>query len=148
MSETEVYLKRQIDELKRELDRLKTNVPEVGGVWQDWTPTVTSQFGSGGTATSVCKYAVVGGILFCNMQVNITAVGTSSGYVGVSFPPGFKSKNFIVGIAREGFAVGKSGICLAGANGSIFEFTALDNSTFWILNYGFWATLAFEFYVA
>lgn len=98
MSETEIYLKRQIDDLQRELDRLKTNVPEIGGVWQSWTPTL-SLIGSGTVptySTVQAKYAVVGKILSGQIILQNTSGGTAgSGAVVLlcSYPvaPSFSS---------------------------------------------------------
>lgn len=82
MSETEVYLKRQIDELKRELDRLKTNVPEVGGVWQDWTPTFA---GFSTDPYLSCRYCVVGKLSFLNVTNNTVGVSNATNFT-ISLP--------------------------------------------------------------
>ena len=106
MSETEVYLKRQIDELKRELDRLKTNVPEVGGVWQDWTPTVSSAVGTITSYTANGRVATVGKIAHIRFGISITDKGTGSGVLVITNLP-YTVAGIFVFSGRENVLTGK-----------------------------------------
>lgn len=70
MNGNELILLRRIEDLENYIKR----VPEVGGVWQDWTPTVTY---SGGTTnptsiTTACAYNVIGGMTTITVNLGVT----------------------------------------------------------------------------
>lgn len=65
----EIVLLRRIEEL----EKLIMRQPEIGGVWQDWTPTLT---GWSANPTGVYRYCQVGKM--CTLMINQTVSGTSN----------------------------------------------------------------------
>ena len=68
----EIELMREIAKLQGQIDALRTI--EVGGVWKNWTPTVTY---AGGTTdptsvTTACVYNVIGGMTTITVNLGVT----------------------------------------------------------------------------
>lgn len=66
MSNNELVLLRRIEEL----EKLVYRQPEIGGVWQDWTPTV---YGWSAITDISSSYAVVGNLCFMRVRLDGTS---------------------------------------------------------------------------
>ena len=81
-----IQLMRKIAELEDKINAMRTI--EVGGVWKNWTPTVT---GSGSMTISnlvveVARYCLIGKSMGLELSIKFDTGGTASYQVNVSFP--------------------------------------------------------------
>ena len=61
------------------LEKLIMRQPEIGGVWQNWTPSaVAGTMYITGLTVNYAKYCVVGNIVFISARFNGTLAGTAS----------------------------------------------------------------------
>ena len=100
----------------------------------NYTPTITSQSGSGFTTTTTCKYSLMAMKLIFLAEVWVTAVGTATGFLRFTLPPGLLSPYGHVLLGFDAYGTSKK---LAGhglANSSTVEIMALDNTSPWVLN--------------
>ena len=81
-----IQLMRKIAELENKIDALRTI--EVGGVWQDWTPTPTASGSMTFTITDTifCQYATIGKLCFISTNIVGTTGGTASSSIRLSLP--------------------------------------------------------------
>ena len=63
------------------------------GYWISYTPTATSQIGAFTTVSAVGSYMIMGQITFIDVEVTVTAVGTGTGVIFVSYPPNMPAQN-------------------------------------------------------
>jgi hypothetical protein len=105
----ELVLLRKIEEL----EKLIMRQPEIGGVWQDWTPGVASTVGTITSYTASARYIVVGKMLNIYGAVTIINNGTGSGefYVGLPFIvkdliPFYGRENDVIGNMLQGRTAG------------------------------------------
>ena len=82
----EIELMREIAKLQGQIDALRTI--EVGGVWKNWTPTVT---GSGSMTISnlvveVARYCLIGESMGLELSIKFDTGGTASYQVNISYP--------------------------------------------------------------
>ena len=69
-----------------------TNV-STPGLWVPYTPTITAGAGTFTTVSAVGSYMIMGRITFINVVVTVTAVGTASGQILVSYPSNIPAQN-------------------------------------------------------
>ena len=84
MNGNELILLRKIEDLENYIKR----VPEVGGVWQDWTPTITAS-GSmtiSGVTINKARYCIIGKTCIFTIRASFTTGGTTSTTVYFSTP--------------------------------------------------------------
>lgn len=80
----EIVLLRRIEELEKLIQRQ----PEVGGVWQNWTPKVTAE-GSmtiSNLVVEVARYCLIGDSMGLELSIKFTTSGTASNQVNISYP--------------------------------------------------------------
>jgi hypothetical protein len=63
------------------------------GYWISYTPTATAQIGAFTTVSAVGSYMIMGQITFIDVEVTVTAVGTATGVIFVSYPPNMPAQN-------------------------------------------------------
>ena len=81
-----IQLMRKIDELENKIDAMRTI--EVGGVWQNWTPTVTAE-GSmtiSNLVVTTARYCLIGDAMALEVSIKFDTGGTASNQVNVSYP--------------------------------------------------------------
>lgn len=97
----EIALMREIGRLQEQISALRTI--EVGGVWQDWTPTWTAYttnpaIGNGSLAG---RYCTVGKLLNANIYVAFGSTTTAgSGAYSFTYPVAPSNYRFVNGIYR------------------------------------------------
>lgn len=77
-------LVRRLAALERELERLKTQ--ERGGIWADWTPTVT-QSGSVTVTVTYARYFTAGKLVVLQAKLGVTGTGTTNNAIVISGIP-------------------------------------------------------------
>ena len=85
--------------------KLSTTTGELGGAWQNWTPTISN---SGGTITATAnwaKYMVIGKSILWNANISISAVSAAGG-LGVTAPVASRVAGQFCGAGREDAVVG------------------------------------------
>ncbi|MCA1831227.1 MAG: hypothetical protein LC750_00505 [Actinobacteria bacterium] len=80
------------------------------GVWSTYTPTVTSTGGTITTVTSTGRYKLIGKIAFVLVTYNITSLGTATGDINLTFPPGITSNG--TNIAGNGYITSTDVACV------------------------------------
>lgn len=89
----EIPLMREIANLQEQINALRTI--EVGGVWQDWTPTVTYAGGTTDPTNLVLSayYSVIGKICIFTVTGTLTRGSGDRAYIAITLPINY-SVNF------------------------------------------------------
>ena len=101
-----IQLMKTINELEYKISALATI--QTGGIWTDWTPTVTASGSMTIASLSVqsARYSVIGRICFINYWVQFTTGGTADTTVYITAPSGLTIKdvytNFTTNIVNGG----------------------------------------------
>ncbi len=108
----ELILLRKIEEL----EKLIMRQPEIGGVWKNWTPTVTAMSGTFTTVSASGSYSAIGNVVAITIAITITTNGTAAGAVIVTLP--FTVNNQTILVGRENAATGNmlQGLATAAGN--------------------------------
>ncbi len=97
MNGNELILLRRIEDLENYIKR----VPEVGGVWKNWTPTVT--YGGGTTdptsITTHCAYNVIGGMTTITVNLRVTRGGGDRTSTKITLPKNYSGTYGFAGAA-------------------------------------------------
>ena len=82
----DIALMREINRLQEQISALRTI--EVGGVWQDWTPTPVTVGSMVYTLTNIniAKYTVIGNVVTCIVGLVGTTSGTESPVLSFTAP--------------------------------------------------------------
>ena len=132
MNGNELILLRRIEDLENYIKR----VPEVGGVWQDWTPNYTQYWTMTYTSitTHTARYTKVGGLCFFKIDSAGTLGGTPMGSLAFSPPvtpsPAFTGAGFTFSLGVVVGGVSKAGFGTSNSIGSVFLASLFDKSNF------------------
>ena len=77
-------LMKKLNGLQEQINALRTI--EIGGVWQNYTPTITAGSGSLTTVSATGFYSVIGKVVQIIIDITITTNGTGAGYVVATLP--------------------------------------------------------------
>lgn len=114
---------------------LDTTTGELGGAYQTYVPTVSSQGGTPSTVTiNSARSTLIGKTCHLALDIKVVNKGTATGYMRVTLP----YTPFILGnvncIGSESFATGK-GITSAHRLIGAIDLALYDNATLWVDTY-------------
>ena len=121
----EIALMREIAKLQGQIDSLRTI--EVGGVWQDWTPTFPAgTMALTGATISYAKYCVIGNAVLITTSFNGTLSGTAANSFLVAFPFSVYIQETPIFMSSHSTSWGNKGIVVA--NGINLQILSEDYS--------------------
>ena len=84
----------------------------IGATWETWTPTISASTGTFTTVSvNLARYGRIGKLVYGQIDVSITSLGTASGILIFTLPITSTSTNFnAMGSYRETGVTGLSGI--------------------------------------
>ena len=91
----DIALMREINRLEGKIDALRTI--EVGGVWQDWTPTLSTVSGSITSYTASGSYCLIGNGGMMTVKLVITNNGTGAGAIFATLPFTISYRSMLIG---------------------------------------------------
>ena len=118
-----IQLMRKIDELENKINAMRTI--EVGGVWQDWTPTLSASGSMSVTSVVItrARYAIIGKVVKFMVRADFTTGGTASNSLYFTLPVSSITNNNSHG-------------CMVGDQGAFAGFTFhLNTSTIGVRRY-------------
>ena len=115
------------------------------GVWQTWTPTVTSTTGTLTTVTvNLARYAQIQKTVFCQIDFSITTIGTGSGVPRFTIPVTSPTLSAMVfGSYRETSNTGLTGV-VAYNGTTAFVLQRYDNASHLAANNRYEASFTYE----
>jgi hypothetical protein len=102
---------------------------DSGTAWTSYVPTVSAASGTFTTVSATGRYKTIGKIVFLQTFITITTVGSASGAVNFTLPPGITPASFSMGVGREVSINGKMFSVTLSASSSVATTNNYDNSS-------------------
>jgi len=104
-----IALMRKIGELESKIKALKTI--EIGGIWTNYTPTVTASGSMTITdlVVDTARYTLIGNSMGLEISISFTTGGTASNQVDITFPFSIITatyRSFYSGVKQPNFSPG------------------------------------------
>lgn len=82
----QLYLQQELASIANAIGALNNTLKGYEAAWTAYTPTVTPDTGTIGSASATGRYLKIGKIVHIQLVVHVTTVGTGGGYLNVTLP--------------------------------------------------------------
>lgn len=107
--------------------KLNNATGELGGVWQNWTPTISNGGGSISATVNWAKYMVIGKTIIWNASISITSV-SAGGSLGITGPVASRIAGQHSGTFREDAVLGNMGVTLFKSSTTVMSALFYNNA--------------------
>lgn len=124
----------------------KINGSDLTSSWTTYTPTVTSGSGTPTTVSAAGRWKQMGKIVFAQVTVTITTVGTASGVVFVPLPTNASTSGVYIGTCYEFITTGNTGAAaiIGSSNATRLQTAQYNGTTFWVNGYQVGCSVTYE----